>query len=151
MHLGLGGLDVDYVVLLQIVLRSKGDAGLSKVEMNDLTTTDGVFASELNVVAIGKEGHIACLGQGLKDVDAFVGDSKRTRMVNFAQYTDFEIVDADCDIGDFVEVGLQLLTDKVFALTAGKARNGKLAQNGIVDAALVVDQIIQQFGIARAL
>lgn len=72
-------------------------------------------------------------------------------MVDFAQYTDLEIVDADCDIGDFVEVGLQLLTDKVFALTARKTRNGQLAQNGIVDAALVIDQIVQQFGIVCSL
>lgn len=150
-NLCLGGLDIDNVVLLQIVFGGKGDAGLGEVEMDDMTTADGVFAQELHVIAVGKEGHVASLSQRLEDVDALVGDGERTRVVDLAYDADLEIVDADGDIGLFVEVGLKLLADECLALAAGKAGHGEPAEHGIIDAAFVVDQVVEQLGISRTL
>lgn len=146
-YLGLGRLDVDNVVLLQVEIGALGDGGIVQVEVHHVTAAYAVFAQQLYIIAYGEEGHIARLCQSFEQGDFLVVYSIGTWFVNFAQYAEFVVGAADGNQRGFFQIRLELFTQQGFALAGSHAGNFKFAQYGEVNHAFVVYQILEQIGV----
>lgn len=146
-YLGLGGLDIDHVVLLQIEVGGLGYVGFIQVEVIYPAYARGVFAEQLHVIAHREEGHIASLCQSFEDGDFFGIGGVGTRFAYFTQYAELVVGSTYRHIRCFLQVGLELFTNEGFTLAVGQAHYLDHAQYGEVDIALVVYQIRKQVGI----
>ena len=136
-------LDIDDIVLLQVIVRRVDDVRIVEVDGMDLLTALGVLTDELHTVADTIDGEVAGLGQGLEDVDLLVADSEHTGTVDFTDDGDLVVGHADGDnrilLG--IHVALDLVVDEFLTHGLRETTNLQGADNGEVDAAVVIDQI----------
>ena len=142
-YLCLGGLDIDYVVLLQVEIGRLGYVGFVQVKVIYPTHTRGVFTEQLHVIAYREEGHIACLCQGLEDGDFFGISSIGAWASYFAQYAELVVGGTHGDVGYFLEVGLKLFANQGFTFAVGQAHYFETPQYRKIDTTLIIYQIGQ--------
>ena len=143
--LGLHGvrLNIEDIVLLQIVIGRVDDIGIVEVDGMDLLTTLGVLTDELHTVADTIDGEVTCLSQGLEDVDLLVADSEHTWTVDFTDDGDLVVGHANGDnrilLG--IHVALDLVVDEFLTHGLREATNLQCADDGEVDATVVIDEV----------
>ena len=109
----------------------------------DLLTALGVLTDELHTVAYTIDGEVACLSQGLEDVDLLVADSEHTWTVDFTNDGDLVVGHADGDnrILLCIHVALDLVVDKFLTHGLRETADLQCANNGEVDATVVIDEV----------
>lgn len=144
-YLGLGGLDIDHVVLLQVEIGRLGYVGFIQVEMVYPAYTRGVFSKQLYIVAHREEGHVAGLCQGFEDGHLFGIGSVGARCIDFTQYAELVVGSTYRHIRCFLQVGLELFANQGFTFSVGQTHYFDCTQYREINAALIVYQISQQF------
>ena len=109
----------------------------------DLLTTLGILADEFHLVTHTVDGEVACLGQRLEDVDLLVADGEHTRPVDFTEDGNLVVGHTHRDNGGLclIQIGLDLIVEQFLAHGLGETADFQTTDDGIVDKALVVDQI----------
>ncbi len=83
--LGLLGLYIDDVVLLQVVVRRTDNVGVVNIELMVLLAACAVFTDDKDLIALAIEGQVARLGNGFEDIDLLVLGGEHTWVVDLAQ------------------------------------------------------------------
>ena len=80
----------DDVVRLKVVVRRREYIGLTHINGDDFRAIIGL-ADDFHRFAFGEVGHVACHGNGLKQVDLRLVNLIHTRLVYLAQHSEVEV------------------------------------------------------------
>src|SRR5574344_2186370 len=141
--LHLIGLHIEHVVLLHVVVGRGDQVGVVQVENMNFLVPGSVFTDQLHMVANTVDGQVAGLGKGLKNGDFLIANGEHARMLHLTEHGNLIVGHAHRHNRTLILVKERpdVVENQFLAGGLRQPTHGNIADNGKVDAAVIVHQI----------